>query len=134
MFHRLPSEIIREHIMPYTYSPQSSELCLDVRSFVETRKKLFCYYIKNLLISPHYGDYSYKNDNIKYGFYYFFSDLFNNIHNSIHPNKDEIIQFMESLPIFPIPKNLNIQLAGLSIDQRILLIHYSEEIELYSLQ
>jgi len=30
---RLPIDIIREHILPYTYEPQSKELCDDIKSF-----------------------------------------------------------------------------------------------------
>lgn len=30
---KLPIDIIREHIIPYTYSPQPNDLCNDIRSF-----------------------------------------------------------------------------------------------------
>lgn len=36
----LPTEIIREHILPFTYSPQSIELCEDIRSFSYTTQLL----------------------------------------------------------------------------------------------
>ena len=33
---RLPDDVIREHILPYTYQPQSPLLCADIRSFYNT--------------------------------------------------------------------------------------------------
>lgn len=52
MFAQLPLDIIREHIMPYIYRPQSDCLCSDIRSFVSTRDRLLdqynCLYPANL--------------------------------------------------------------------------------------
>jgi len=36
----LPVEIIRNHIIPYTYSPQSDNLCRDITTFYFTYHKL----------------------------------------------------------------------------------------------
>ena len=33
----IPIDIIREHILPYTYDPQSQELCDDIRSFYKCK-------------------------------------------------------------------------------------------------
>ena len=33
LLHHLPNEIIRECIMPYTYNPQCSELCEDIKDY-----------------------------------------------------------------------------------------------------
>lgn len=30
---KIPIDIIRENIIPYTYTPQPKELCKDIRSF-----------------------------------------------------------------------------------------------------
>tara|TARA_A100001388_G_C28660847_1_gene446689 strand:- start:457 stop:903 length:447 start_codon:yes stop_codon:yes gene_type:complete len=32
----IPDDVIREHILPYTYQPQSPILCADIRSFYNT--------------------------------------------------------------------------------------------------
>lgn len=41
---KIPIDIIREHILPYTYEPQSVELCDDIKSFINCKiylKKLY---------------------------------------------------------------------------------------------
>lgn len=42
---KLPLEVIREHIIPYTYSPQNNELLDDIKSF---------YIVRNLLLNIYY--------------------------------------------------------------------------------
>ena len=37
---RIPIEIIREHILPFTYNPQPKEICDDIKSFFNIRKHL----------------------------------------------------------------------------------------------
>jgi hypothetical protein len=37
---KLPIDIIRQEIIPYTYQPQSKHLCRDIRSFYNTRDYL----------------------------------------------------------------------------------------------
>ncbi len=46
MLNRLPIEIFREHIIPYTYNPQPKELCRDIRSFHYIREYLYELYYK----------------------------------------------------------------------------------------
>ena len=38
IFRRLPKEIIREHILPYSYCPQSDSLCKDINTFYTTKR------------------------------------------------------------------------------------------------
>ena len=41
---KIPIDIIREHILPYTYKPQPQELCDDIKSFINCKiylKKLY---------------------------------------------------------------------------------------------
>ena len=45
VMNRLPLEIIREHIIPYTYSPQNDQLLDDIKSF---------YIVRNLLLNIYY--------------------------------------------------------------------------------
>ena len=37
---RLPIDIIREHILPFTYNPQPKKICDDIKSFFNIRKHL----------------------------------------------------------------------------------------------
>ena len=41
---KLPIDIIREEILPYTYQPQPKELCNDIRSFHNIRDYLYKLY------------------------------------------------------------------------------------------
>lgn len=51
--HRLPFDIIREHIIPYTYKPQPKSLCRDIETFVAVKNALYdiydCGYIGSTL-------------------------------------------------------------------------------------
>ena len=40
LFGKLPEEIIREHILPYSYCKQSDSLCKDIQEFYKTKKKV----------------------------------------------------------------------------------------------
>jgi len=42
---KLPIDIIREYIVPYTYKKQSSDLCEDIRSYIECRNYILNMYI-----------------------------------------------------------------------------------------
>lgn len=42
--YRLPDDVVREHILPYTYKPQSQELCEDIRNYYEISHHLFAKY------------------------------------------------------------------------------------------
>lgn len=41
MLHKLPSHLIREHIIPYTYCPQNPVLCEDIRNYFTTKQSLY---------------------------------------------------------------------------------------------
>lgn len=43
---RLPDDIIREYILPYTYQPQSPELCKDIQTYYTTLQELSDVYKK----------------------------------------------------------------------------------------
>jgi hypothetical protein len=46
---KLPIDIIREEILPYTYQPQPKELCNDIRSFYNIRDYLYKLYYNRWL-------------------------------------------------------------------------------------
>jgi hypothetical protein len=41
---RIPTEIVRNYIIPYTYSPQPANLCTDIRSYYGTVSSLKLFY------------------------------------------------------------------------------------------
>ena len=53
---RLPIDIIREHILPYTYEPQSKELCNDIKSFYKCMNYLRLLYYERWKHSFHYEE------------------------------------------------------------------------------
>ena len=57
----LPIEIIREHIAPYTYCPQSKELCQDIKSFINVRDYLHKLYYERWKFSLEYEENADKN-------------------------------------------------------------------------
>jgi len=47
----LPYDILHFHIIPYTYSTQSSKLLGDITNFIETREKIsYIYYYRNRVL------------------------------------------------------------------------------------
>ena len=52
----LPDDIIREHIIPYTYTPLSREQLADIQSYCRDYNELTNYYF------PHYNDIVLLND------------------------------------------------------------------------
>jgi hypothetical protein len=53
----LPYEIIHSNIIPYTYSPQSTELLSDIRNYVETRD-----FISTIYFEKYYELLPYEKD------------------------------------------------------------------------
>ena len=41
LIQKIPSDVIRENILPYTYKPQPKELCQDIQSFFYTKSVLY---------------------------------------------------------------------------------------------
>jgi hypothetical protein len=56
LIHKIPSDVIRENILPYTYKPQPKELCEDIQSFFYTRNVLYYIY------QCRYGDNEYESE------------------------------------------------------------------------
>ena len=53
---KLPIDIIREEIIPYTYTPQPKELCKDIRSFYNIRDYLCKLYYDRWFHTFHYEE------------------------------------------------------------------------------
>jgi hypothetical protein len=56
LIQKIPSEVLRENILPYTYLTQSKELCEDIQSFFYTRNVLYYMY------ECRYGDNEYESE------------------------------------------------------------------------
>lgn len=116
LYERLPIEIIREHIIPYTYCPQSRELCENIRNYKSTLNDIHSMYVSYYKIKPFYGskkEYylnSFINSNCLMRMKYmdFFIDYFKKSHVEYNgKDKDEIVRFNESLEFYPYPSYLH---------------------------
>ena len=104
--YNLPDDIIREHILPYTYEPQSRELCEDIRNF---------YKIKNHLSENYRRIYKngYKNEDKEwllndihrfmnedkptmFGYLDFYTQFFQRIYMLRNASRDQVIEFLQS--------------------------------------
>ena len=64
---RLPIEIIRENILPFTYNPQPKEICDDIKSFFNIRKhlcNLYYYRWKDTFEYEENADYNWLENDI----------------------------------------------------------------------
>mgnify|MGYP001168026387 CR=1 FL=1 len=85
---KLPDDIIRECILPYTYRPQSPELCKDIKSYHAILQELSDMY-KSMHVS-------YKNEDKEFLLYHI--TLFMNNHKSlIFGYEDSYIEFFRRL-------------------------------------
>ena len=130
----LPIEIIREHIIPYTYRPQSQELCENIRNYKTTLNAIHAMYVSYYKIKPFYG-----SDKMYYLNYYisnnyllemkyteFFIDYFKKSHVDYNgSDKKHILYFNESLEFYPYPtgfkkneSNMNKYLLQMSVKKR----------------
>ena len=55
IYETIPIEIVREHIIPYTYSPQSRKLCENIRNYKSTLNDIHSMYVSYYKIEPLYG-------------------------------------------------------------------------------
>jgi hypothetical protein len=134
LYEKLPIEIIREHIIPYTYCPQPQNLCENIRNYKSTLNDIHSMYISYYKIKPFYGskkEYYLNyviNNNYLLGmkFTEFFVNYFKKSHNEYYGNdKEEILRFNESLEFYPYPSyshkydiNINKYLLQMSVKRR----------------
>ena len=134
IYERIPIEIIREHIIPYTYCPQSQKLCENIRNYKSTLNDIHSMYISYYKIKPFYGSKKeyclnyFINSNYLLEMKYidFFIDYFKKSHIEYSGNdKEEILRFNESLEFYPYPSyshkydiNINKYLLQMSVKRR----------------
>ena len=78
LFSNLPIEIIREHIIPFTYNCQSQNLCNEIKLFYKLRKQIFIKFAKRHLNSIYDDDEFIHNINYLYIFYQYLGQCLNN--------------------------------------------------------
>ena len=116
----LPVDIIREHILPYTYEPQPEWLLSDIRSFVKTKELLLDQY------NCHYPTYLYNVDTMSNDVDSFFLmmthqrnlEIFTRLFLLRYCCKIEILQYLSQLERQPIRTKINVKLSVLNEDER----------------
>ena len=116
IYETIPIEIVREHIIPYTYSPQSRKLCENIRNYKSTLNDIHSMYVSYYKIEPFYGSKKeyflnyFINSNYLLEMKYidFFIDYFKKSHIEYSGNdKEEILRFNASLEFYPYPSYLH---------------------------
>lgn len=139
---RLPLDIIREEIIPFTYNPQPKEICDDIKSFYNVRKYLSNVYYNRWKFSFDYeedADYNwlendilrfYNNDvALMYGIQIDYTNKYKRLF--MLNNKDEVyINKMISFYWEFEPKHMvNFLLGILTCEERNNLINFCEGLE-----
>lgn len=84
LFSNLPNEIIREHIIPFTYNCQSQNLCNEIKLFYKLRKQIFIKFAKRHLNSIYDDDEFMRHINYQYIFCQYLGQC---LYNTFHMNQ-----------------------------------------------
>jgi hypothetical protein len=115
MLESIPIDIIREYIIPYTYRPQSKELCEDVRSYTETRKYLLDMYSKEYeninedkeWLSNDISRFMNQDQPTMFGFVDFYIQFFKRLYMLRNMSREKIISFFNSSEFYMFPSDIN---------------------------
>jgi hypothetical protein len=122
----IPEDIIREHIIPYTYHPQSRILCEDIHNFVETNTLLHSLYTQEYptqseqleWLSNDIGRYMNKDKAFMYGFVDFFINIYKRRYMLQFQTPEFLLQHIKSHYYNSYPKDIKICLAIMTPDER----------------
>ena len=101
----LPDELIRECVLPYSYSPQPPELCADIRSFHNTYTNMCEIYDLAYPVDDESKEWL-SNDIVRYlngdvGTMYGYEDFYINVYRRIYMNRqkhaDNIIKCIKKM-------------------------------------
>jgi hypothetical protein len=128
----IPEDIIREHIIPYTYSPQSSHLCENIRNFVKTNNALRVLYKQKYPIDDEYlewlsndiGRYMNKDQAIMDGFVDFFINIYKRRYMLQFQSRQFLLQHIKKHYHALYPHDIKICMALMNCDERNGLIEF----------
>ena len=124
---RLPDDIIRECVLPYSYSPQPPELCADIRSFHNTYTSMCEIYDLAYPVDDESKEWL-SNDIVRYlngdvGTMYGYEDFYIKVYSRIYMNQqkhaDSIIECIKKTEIDLYPKDIKIHIALLTPQERL---------------
>lgn len=133
IFNKIPIDIIRENILPFTYNTQPISLCQDIKSFFVYKKFLMQLYYDNSINKDEYLEWlsndisRFMNDDIpcmiEYtdSYIYRYSLLYKNRNKSRY----QVLRFIYNIELeSPIERCINTQLCVLNHNERILLLEF----------
>lgn len=132
--HRLPIELVREHILPYTYCPQSSELCEDIRDYYSVRHAIVTLYTERYSNSDEDEFEWISNDltrfmnqdlpTMYFGYRHFYVDKIRRLFLFRRKTMGEATRFIARLYEKPVAFETNLRLALLRPSERSALVDF----------
>jgi hypothetical protein len=134
---RLPSNVI-QIIIPYTYKPQSRELCRDIRSYYtiihDTRKQYHKLYPGQIpFISGDEADEWLSNDICRflnndiptmYGYHTFYIETYSRLHMNKTKDVTNMVEYITKIDDKLFPRDIKIVIGLLNPDEREKLIKF----------
>lgn len=122
----LPIDLIREHILPFTYRPQSSALCEDIRGFHALKYELFDVYKKEFPNDIEYLEWisndldRFMNNDIPlmYGYEDEHLDYYLRFFMLQNRPRAAAMVFLHNLHDYPLSRDINMRLALLTPAER----------------
>ena len=109
--YQLPDDVIREYILPYTYEPQSKELCEDIRNYYEVSNHLLEKYHQIYKDGYNNEDKEWLLNDIErfmnedkatmFGYVDFYIQFFQRIYMLQNATRDQVIEFLNSPKYYP---------------------------------
>lgn len=140
---KLPIDIIREKILPYTYQPQSKELCYDIRSFYNIRDYLCKLYYKRWNNAYYYEENAdlnwldndlgrFCNDDkaMMYGFTDNCIAKYSRIFGLKNSNRKKISNYINKITVTSnVIHSINIQIGILNVEERLKLVDFVHSLD-----
>lgn len=126
---RIPDDIIREHILPYTYSPQPKYICDDIRDYSKTHEELRQMY-KLTYQSGYEGEdlewlsndiarFMNEDEGTLYVYNDFYIQFYRRMFRFQDADRDKIISYISNEESFPYPQDINRNLALMIPSERV---------------
>lgn len=125
-FNAIPQDIMRECILPYTYNPQPSELCEDIRDYFESSNQMFDLYLETHRTPQDARDWL-SNDICRFmnqdqatmwGYTDFFIQFYRRVYLMRDADRAQIAAFIERTLNFPFPIDINRHIAMMTPPER----------------
>jgi len=128
---KLPQDIIREHIIPYTYCPQPRDICDDIVDYKETKDALVCiykgrhrmYYLEWLCNDIE----RFMNNDTPFfymGVSNFFVSKFRQYYFLKGKTDDDVVDYIKKVRLGKMCKEVNLMIGSLRMENRKSLIHF----------